>query len=170
MPSQSIIDNDLQLSVYHLGLTKRWPQINPEKIKLSFYFLKHGEKISTSRTPEQLDNTKKFLYNSQFSKSKSKTEAEIKNIIKEYFDIKIQGDKNSERLNELKMIIQAFMEEQKVERVFGDAGYITKKLFERNIYDMKKIKEILEELGKWQEVATKKQYTTLFASRKKVKE
>jgi len=210
MPSKDFIDKDFQLSVYHLGLTKRWPQINPEKIKLSFYFLKHGEKISTSRTPEQLENTKKFilktideieqkikdnynfepipsglcdycgyrqmcpmwkhLYNSQFSKSKSKTEKEIEETVKEYFDIKARDDKNSERLNELKIIIQAFMEEQKVERVFGDEGYITKKLLERNIYDMKKIKEILEDLGKWNEVAAKKQYTTLTASRKKVKE
>lgn len=210
MPSEDSIDKNLQMSIYHLGLTKRWPHLDPSKIKLSFYFLKHGEKISTSRSPEQLENTKKFilktideieqkikdnynfpplpsglcdwcgyrqmcpmwkhLYEKKYAKDKIKNEAELETAVKEYFEIKTQGDKNNERLDELKMLIFAFMDEQKVERVFGEEGYITKKLSERNIYDMKKIKEILEELGKWNEVATKKQYTTLTASRKKVKE
>lgn len=210
MPSQSSIDNDFQMSIYHLGLTKRWPHLDPSKIKLSFYFLKHGEKISTSRNQEQLENTKKIilktiddinerikdnynfpplpsglcdwcgyrqmcpmwkhLYDKKYAGEKIKNEAELEAAVKEYFDIKTQGEKNNERLNELKMLIQSFMDEQKVERVFGEEGYITKKLLERNIYDIKKIKEILEELGRWQEVATKKQYTTLTTSRKKMKE
>jgi hypothetical protein len=210
MPSKEIIDKDLQLSIYHLGLTKRWPHLDPSKIKLSFYFLKHGEKISTSRNEAQLENTKNFilktiddineriknnydfpplpsglcnwcgyrqmcpmwkhLYEKKYAGEKIKNEKELEAAVKEYFDIRAQGEKNSERLNELKMIIQAFMEEQKVERVFGEEGYITKKLLERNIYDMKKIKEILEELGRWQEVVTKKQVSTITASKKKVKE
>lgn len=208
MPSKEIIDRDLQMSVYHLGLTKRWPQVNPEKIKLSFYFLKHGEKISTSRTPEQLENTKKFilktiddingkikdnynfpplpsglcdwcgyrqmcpmwkhLYDKKFAKIKD--QEEIDKVIKEYFDLKNEGEKNSERLNELRVLIGNFMEEQKVERVFGNEGYFTKKLQERFVYDMKKIKEILEKIGKWNEVVSKKQSQIITASRKKIKE
>jgi len=210
MPSKEIIDKDLQLSIYHLGLTKRWPHLDPSKIKLSFYFLKHGEKISTSRTPEQLENTKKFilktiddiderikdnynfpplpsglcdwcgyrqmcpmwkhLYEKKYAKDKIKNETELETAVKEYFELKNKNEQNNERLDELKMLVFSFMDEQKVDRVFGEEGYITKKLLERNIYDMKKIKEILEELGKWNEVAIKKQYTTLTASRKKVKE
>ena len=61
MPAQKEIDNDLQMSIYQLGLIKRWPHINASKIKLSFYFLKHGEKISTSRTMEQIEETRKFI-------------------------------------------------------------------------------------------------------------
>lgn len=208
MPGQKIIDNNLQLSIYHLGLVKRWPNLDPSKIKLSLYFLKHGEKISTSRNGEQLGHTKRavlkiideiqertknnfdfpplpsglcdycgyrqicpmwrHLYDKKFAKDKIKGQEELDKAIKEYFDLKNDSEKNSKRLSELKVLIGNFMEEQKVERVFGEEGYLTKTIQERFVYDMKKIKEILEEIGKWNEVATKKQYTTLTASRKRV--
>jgi putative RecB family exonuclease len=207
MPGQSIIDNNLQLSIYHLGLMKRWPNLDPGKIKLSLYFLKHEEKISTTRNAEQLENTKKnilkiiaeiekkikdndfppipsglcdwcgyrqmcpmwkHLYKSEARNPKSETE--MQEIIKEYFDLKNNNQQNSKRLSELQILIYGFMQEQKVERVFGESGYLTRKMQERFIYDMKKIKEILEELGKWNEVVSKKQYQVLSASKKKVKE
>ena len=43
MPSQEALNRDLQLSLYSLGLQKRWPHLSGEDIKLSLYFLKHGE-------------------------------------------------------------------------------------------------------------------------------
>lgn len=49
MPSQEIIDRDLQMSIYYLGILNRWPHLKSKNIKLSLYFLKHGEKISTFR-------------------------------------------------------------------------------------------------------------------------
>jgi len=61
MPSKDMIDQDLQMSIYHLGLLKRWPQLSPNQIKLSFYYLKHGEKMTTSRSPEQIEKTKKTI-------------------------------------------------------------------------------------------------------------
>ncbi len=58
IPSQETIDSNLQLSIYALGLLKRWPQIDLSKIKLSLHFLKHGMKLSSFRTCEQIDATK----------------------------------------------------------------------------------------------------------------
>ena len=58
LPSQEKVDNDLQLSIYSLGLQKKWPAITPEKIKLSLYFVKHGEKLSTNRTKEAAETTR----------------------------------------------------------------------------------------------------------------
>ena len=49
------------MSIYQLGLMKKWPHIDSDKIKLSFYFLKHGEKISTARTKEQTEETRNFI-------------------------------------------------------------------------------------------------------------
>lgn len=207
MPAQENLDNDLQMSIYHMGLMKRWPQLDPSKIKLSLYFLKHGEKISTSRTNEQLENTRKsvlvligeiqdriknndfpptpsplcdwcgyrqmcpmwkHLYN-KFEARNSKSETEIKEIIEEYFGLKAQNDKNDERLDELKVIVYSFMDEQKVERVFGADGYLTRKMQERTSYDMEKIKETMGK--KIADFMTKKQFTTLTASKnKKIKE
>lgn len=58
MPSRAVLDKDLQLSLYSLGLQKRWPHLRAEDIKLSLYFLKHGEKLSTKITPEATARTK----------------------------------------------------------------------------------------------------------------
>ena len=57
IPSQSEVDKNLQLSFYALAASSI-PQppfgIKPEKIRLSLYFLDNQEKISTTRTKEQL--------------------------------------------------------------------------------------------------------------------
>lgn len=58
LPSQESADQNLQMSLYHMALTRRWPALQPEKIKLSLYFLKHGEKISSERGAEELLATK----------------------------------------------------------------------------------------------------------------
>ena len=44
MPGQKEIDSDLQMSIYQLGLMKKWPHIDSDKIKLSFYFLQARRK------------------------------------------------------------------------------------------------------------------------------
>lgn len=64
MPSQKIVDNNLQLAVYHLGIANRWPSIIEQSrpVKLSLYYLQHGEKLSTIRSPEHLNEiTEKIL-------------------------------------------------------------------------------------------------------------
>ncbi len=56
MPSQQLVDNNLQLTVYHLGLVQLWPKIEEENrpVKVSLYFLKHDEKLSTQKTRDDL--------------------------------------------------------------------------------------------------------------------
>lgn len=61
MPSQQAIDENLQLSIYHLGLTDRWPSLRRNPIKVSLYYLKHGEKLSTIKTAENLNQTKEQI-------------------------------------------------------------------------------------------------------------
>jgi len=58
-----VVDKDLQLSVYHLGVANRWPSIIKEKrpIKVSLYYLKHGEKLSSLRQAEHLEATKEGI-------------------------------------------------------------------------------------------------------------
>lgn len=57
MPSQDKVDNDVQLSVYLKAFLERYPKEaeNIDKITVSLYFLKHGVKLSSTRTREQLD-------------------------------------------------------------------------------------------------------------------
>jgi len=56
MPTQDKIDTDLQLSIYLKAFLKRYPKEihNLENITVSLYFLKHGVKLSATRTKEQL--------------------------------------------------------------------------------------------------------------------
>lgn len=61
MPSQDALNKNLQLSLYSLGLQKRWPHLAANDIKLSLYFLKHGEKLSTEHTSETTEKTKNHL-------------------------------------------------------------------------------------------------------------
>jgi len=75
MPSQDMLDRNLQLSLYSLGLNKRWPHINIEDIKLSLYFLKHEEKLTTKRNLEAIEKTKAHIL---------KTIAEIQERLKEH--------------------------------------------------------------------------------------
>lgn len=61
MPTQERADANLQLSIYHMGLTHRWPHLKDKAIKLSLHFLKHNEKITTARTAEHLEKTKESI-------------------------------------------------------------------------------------------------------------
>lgn len=61
MPSQQGIDENLQLSLYALGLQTRWPHLKAEDIKLSLYFMRHGEKLSTKPSQELIEKTKRQI-------------------------------------------------------------------------------------------------------------
>ncbi len=189
MPAQSAVDSDLQMSIYHLGLVKRWPHLASRKIKLSLFFLKHGEKISTVRSQKQLDETAaavlsaireiegRMADNCDFPPFPSAlcdwcgyrkmcpmwkhlyaenrpavSEGQMKDIVKSYFELKEEGQKNKSRLDELKTAIYGFMDDQKVERVFGDAGYITRTSRESASYDIEKAEEALKRAGKWEDI------------------
>ena len=183
MPGQKEIDGSLQLSVYHLGLTNRWPSFQDKPVKLSLYFLKHGEKLSTIRANQELNETKEKilsivqkiktsgfeprpnalcpwcpyqrwcpLFKYKFIEKKTVNEEQVKNIIREYFEIKSRQESETKRMTELKEAINLYCDEQAIDRVFGETGYITRLAQKRFGYDAIKLKEILEPLGKWNEI------------------
>lgn len=61
MPSQESVNKDLQLALYSLGLQRRWPHVAPDHIQLTLYFVKHGEKLSTTASVEKTEATKKEI-------------------------------------------------------------------------------------------------------------
>lgn len=192
MPSQSDLDKNLQLALYSLGLQKRWPHIKPEDIKLSLYFLKHGEKLSTHITADATEATKshalkviadiqdhqrnnksfeptpgplcnwcafkpicpawKHLYRSNAQSANRQSSEEMQSALKEYFAIRKVEEKNKKRMAELQSLIKQFMEKERVTRIFGEDGYISKKIQQRYQYDLIKVKELLSPLGKWEEI------------------
>jgi RecB family exonuclease len=56
MPSQDFVDNNLQLSIYLKAFLTRYPKEvdNIGNITVSLYFLKHGVKLSSTRTLQDL--------------------------------------------------------------------------------------------------------------------
>lgn len=191
MPAQKDLENDLQMSIYNIALLNQWPNLQNKEVRLSFYFLKHGEKASFTRTAQQLKETEKLIaqkiaeikekaqtsdfpatpsglcdycgyrkmcpmwrhmYQSQIPKAESQSEEQIKQAVREYFDLKENSQKNTKRLSELKIILFGFMDEQKVERLFGEEGYITKSVLERIFFDFDRVKEALEPIGWWQNI------------------
>ena len=63
LPSQDAVNQDFQLSLYHIAIQHRWPHLTPDNITLSLYFLKHNEKITTKRTQQDLGYTKERVFN-----------------------------------------------------------------------------------------------------------
>lgn len=190
MPSQEAVDKDLQLAVYHLGVANRWPSLTQEGrgLKTSLYFLKHGEKLSTTRTPQDLAATKEsiikdfevigrsvkettfpptpnalcdwceFQKNCPYFKHKFKevkiffNDQDVKALIGEYTKLNQEIDERDKRLKELKADMSKFMDQEGLERLFGEDGYITRQAIQRFKYDSETLRAILEPLGKWQDV------------------
>lgn len=183
LPAQNDVDNNLQLSIYYLAILNRWPKLE-KPIKLSLYFLKHGVKLSTTRTPEQIRQTKQYItdivgeinkgnfqptpsalcgwcgyqeycpmFKHKFKKEDEKKEdIDIRTVLKEYHELKVQDKKNRERIAELQKTINEYCDSEKIERVFGDGIYITRVARQIFDYDFEKVKNILEPLGKWNEI------------------
>ncbi|MCR4330544.1 MAG: PD-(D/E)XK nuclease family protein [Patescibacteria group bacterium] len=58
MPSQEMLEDDLQLGLYSIALKDRWPALPANRIQTSLYFLKHNEKISAVHSDEKLERAK----------------------------------------------------------------------------------------------------------------
>ena len=53
------VDASLQMSLYHLAAQQMWPWV--KKVKLTFHMLRHGIRMATERTPEQLDAALRYV-------------------------------------------------------------------------------------------------------------
>ena len=209
LPSQEDVNNSTQMSLYCLGVINRWPEFakqGPEKIKLTLYYLKHQETISTHRTTQQLNHIQEQVWNQLKQIEKSTFEPmpsalcdwcgykkicpmwkhlykeqmtiddeQIKRIINEYLALKNNNTLNNKKINELKQSIEQYLDKEKIERVFGDTGYITR-LIQLRVggYDIKKLEQIIKTLPQpiqdqiHQAKKSDKEYTIIKTSMKKM--
>jgi len=185
MPSQDKVDNDLQLSIYLKAFLKRYPKevINLDKIKVSLYYLKHGVKLSSTRTLEQLEKSEQLfldviklieegkfeptmtplcdwcgyqnicpMWKHKFKETRKIDSDEVNQKIGEYIELKSAVSITKDRLGELQENILQYMEQEGVDRVFGESGIIAKSIRKTYKYDEKKLKEVLEPLDRWEDV------------------
>ena len=184
LPSQKSVDENMQLAMYHLGLLNKWPNLADKPVRLSLYFLRHGEKLSTVKSGEKLkETTEKVLetidqikvskfspeinplcdwcgfqsicpYFSHKFKKETIDDKKIKEIVEEYLGIKERSKKEASRVVELQKMINQYCDEAKIDRVFSDTGYVSRTLQERYSYDEKMAMEILKQIGKLEEFLT----------------
>jgi RecB family exonuclease len=185
MPSQEKVDNDLQLSVYLNAFLSRYPKEikNLDKITVSLYYLKHGVKLSSTRTLEQLKNADKLfleviaaieegkfepnvtplcdwcgyqkdcpMWKHKFKEARKIDTEEINSAISDYINLKAAVTSTKTRLAELQEKITRYMEQEGVDRVFGEEGIIAESIRKTYKYDEKKLRDILEPLDKWEAV------------------
>jgi len=187
LPSQDKVDNDLQLSIYLAGFLKRYPKEaeNIDKIKVSLYYLKHGVKLTSARTLEQVKKSEELVLDligeiqsasrrTKFDpvisglcdwcayqnicpmwthKFRDKQEKiEIEKIIDEYISLKDEVKSKSDRIGELQGILSGYMDTEKIDQVFSDAGRILRTLRKTWKYDSTRLRAVLEPLGKWEGV------------------
>ena len=185
MPSQNKVDNDLQLSVYLNAFLSRYPKEikNLDKITVSLYYLKHGVKLSSTRTLEQLKNADKLfleviaaieegkfepnvtplcdwcgyqkicpMWKHKFKEARKIDTEEVNAAISDYINLKSAVTSTKIRLAELQEKISDYMEQEGVDRVFGEEGIIAQTIRKTYKYDEKKLRDILEPLDKWEAV------------------
>ncbi|MEK7614553.1 MAG: PD-(D/E)XK nuclease family protein [Patescibacteria group bacterium] len=92
------------------------------------------------------------MWSHEYKKPETPSDEEAAEAIREYFAVKSSEDENKKKISELRGKILTYMDSQKLGRVFGGEGYITKTIQERVSFDIEKIKPILEKLGLWNEV------------------
>jgi hypothetical protein len=72
---------------------------------------------------------------------------EAKKVVDEYFQLKEQNSQNNKKLNQLQEIIEAYLNKEKIGRVFGSSGYITRLAqIRKGGYDIKKLEQIIKTL------------------------
>jgi len=185
MPTQEKVENDAQLSVYMGAFLARYPKEieNLDKIQVSLYYLKHGVKLSATRTLEQLKENKKLflevikliesqkfepnvsplcdwcgyqkfcpMWKHKFKELRKIDTEEINASISEFIDLKSAVSLTRNRLGELQNKIVDYMDQEGVDRVFGEKGIIAQSLRKTYKYDEKKLREILEPLDKWEDI------------------
>jgi len=184
LPSQEKVDYDLQLTIYLIGFLKRYPKEieNLDKVKVSLYYLKHGVRLSSQRTLEQIKQGEQLISDliseiqkSRFKptisglcdwcgyqnicpiwkhkfKDKKSEKPEIEKLISEYIALKDEVKSRSDRAAQIQEILGKFMDEEKIDQVFSDEGRILRMLRKTYKYDGNKLRAILEPLDKWEDV------------------
>jgi putative RecB family exonuclease len=77
---------------------------------------------------------------------------EVNKSIQEYIELKSAVSITKDRLGELQESILQYMDQEGVERVFGEQGLISRSLRKTYKYDEEKLRAILEPLDKWGDV------------------
>lgn len=180
LPPRSRIDQDLQLSLYHLAAREVWG-IEPERLTL--YFLLPGERMTTGRSPAQIDDLRRRVatvaeridagrfeprenplcdwcdYQHLCPVFRHRYEADLTppkvgELIEEWIRLKREDRQRWRRLEELGAIVRAYAEEHGVTRLYGSDGAIQIVRRVETAPNPDLVREHLEPLGLYESVLT----------------
>jgi putative RecB family exonuclease len=181
LPPQQRIDQDLQLSIYHLAAGEVWG-IEPERLTL--YYLLPGQRMTTVRTRHDVDELRRRigtvaeriasgrfearqnplcdwceyqrlcpLFRHQYEKELGDPAPRMTQIVDEWIALKRQGREVYRRIDELAGLINAFAEEHGYRRLFGsDGAAIDRRPQHVMAPHDAKIRQILDPRGLWERV------------------
>jgi putative RecB family exonuclease len=181
LPPQQRIDQDLQLSIYHLAAKQVWG-IEPERLTL--YYLLPGQRMSTVRTRTDVDDLRRRIgvvaerigagrfeprqnplcdwcdyqslcpiFRHRYEKEQGDPAPRMTQIVDEWIALKRKGREVYKRIDELAGLINAFAEEHGYRRLFGsDGAAVDRRPQHVTAPDDSKLRQILEPLGLWERV------------------
>lgn len=181
LPPQSRIDQDLQLSIYHMAAREIWG-IEPERLTL--YYLLPGQRMTTVRTPSDVDELRRRiaivaerigagrfeprqnplcdwcdyqvlcpLFRHRHEKERGDPAPKMTQIVDEWITLKREGRNVYRRIDELSGLINAFCDEHGYRRLFGsDGAAIDRRAQHVSAPVDEKVREVLEPLGLWEQV------------------
>ena len=178
LPPKAVIERDLQLSIYALAAREVWG-IEPERLTL--YYLLPGERITTTRSNDDIHALRKriatvaeriaagkfeprdnplcnwcdFQHLCPLYKHKyerQNTPEKVSLVVDEWIRLKREDRERWKRLEELGATIRAFAEEHGLKRLFGTDGAIS--IVERveTAPDALAVRAALEPLGLYESV------------------
>jgi putative RecB family exonuclease len=181
LPPQARIDQDLQLSIYHMAAREIWG-IEPERLTL--YYLLPGQRMTTVRTPGDMDELRRRigvvaerieagmfepkqnplcdwcdyqalcpLFRHRYEQEQGDPAPRMTEIVDEWIGLKRRGREVYRRIDELAGLINAFADEHGYRRLFGsDGAAIDRRAQHVTAPVEEKVREILEPLGLWEQV------------------
>lgn len=181
LPPQARIDQDLQLSIYHMAAREIWG-IEPERLTL--YYLLPGQRMTTVRTPRDVDELRRRiaivaerieagmfeprhnplcdwcdyrplcpLFRHRYEREAGDPAPRMTEIVDEWIALKRRGREVYRRIDELAGFINAFADEHGYRRLFGsDGAAIDRRAQHVRAPIEERVREILEPLGMWEQV------------------
>ena len=177
LPPRRIVEQDLQLSIYALAAREVWG-IEPERLTL--YYVLPGQRMSTTRSPAQLDDLRRRVttvaerieagmfeprenrlcdwcdFQARCPVFRHRYEGEalphIKELVDEWVRLKREDRERWGRLEELGSTIRAYAEEHGLKRLYGTDGAVSLVRRVEQAVDPETVRRILEPLGRYQDV------------------
>jgi putative RecB family exonuclease len=181
LPPQARIDQDLQLSIYHMAAREIWG-IEPERLTL--YYLLPGQRMTTVRTARDMDELRRRiaivaqridagmfeprqnplcdwceyqplcpLFRHRYEREQGDPAPRMTEIVDEWIALKRKGREVYRRIDELAGLINAFADEHGYRRLFGSDGAAIDRRPQHVTAPIEEmVREILEPLGLWEQV------------------